>query len=139
MSRHGYVDDDVDQQQHAMWRGRLFSAIRGKRGQRLLRDLRDALDAMPDKRLIYGELVDPDGEVCALGCVGQKRQVADLDKLDPEDPDTLAKTFDVAEVLIREVEYENDDGGIGLNETPEERWERMRKWVEQHIAVTPAP
>jgi hypothetical protein len=133
MSRHGYQDEcEIDQSDLAMWRGRVMSAIRGKRGQRLLTDLRDALDAMPEKRLVRDVLVAGDGDVCALGCVGKKRRVENLDKLDPADHDTLAKTFDVAECLIMEVEFENDDGGY--NETPEKRWERMRRWCDRHIA-----
>lgn len=131
MSRHGY-SDDLDQRDLAMWRGRVMSAIRGKRGQRLLTDLRDALDAMPEKRLIREELVTTDGDVCSLGSVGMKRQV-ELANIYPGDHDTLAKMFDVAECLIQEVEYENDDGG-NWRETPENRWERMRKWCDRHIA-----
>jgi hypothetical protein len=43
MSRSGYVDD-VDQKDLAMYRGAVASAIRGKRGQALLREMREAMD-----------------------------------------------------------------------------------------------
>ena len=52
MSRSGYIDDLDDPLELGRWRGRVASAVRGKRGQRLLRDLLDALDAMPEKRLV---------------------------------------------------------------------------------------
>lgn len=51
MSRSGY-HDDLDTLELGRWRGRVASAIRGKRGQKLLRDLLAALDAMPEKRLV---------------------------------------------------------------------------------------
>jgi hypothetical protein len=132
MSRSGYTDDwDDEPLALGQWRGRVASSIRGKRGQKLLRELRDALDAMPEKRLIEEELVSEDGEVCALGCLGRAKQIPDLDSIDPEDHDCLAKTFDVASCLIQEIEYENDEGG--WKETPEKRWDRMRKWCDRHI------
>lgn len=130
MSRSGYCDD-LEQRDLAMYRGRVMSAIRGKRGQAFLIELRDALDAMPEKRLIPHELVDEDGEVCALGAVGKKRQIPNLDKIDPEAHDQLSNTFNVAECLIREIEFENDEQNYGT--TPEKRWEYMRRWVDRHI------
>lgn len=140
MSRHDY-NDDLEQQDLAMWRGRVMSAIRGKRGQRLLIDLRDALDAMPDKRLVRGEVQGVEG-VCALGSVGVKRGI-DLSDVfkggDDEDPEfdnaLLSERLDIAECLVREIEYENDEGNYSRDETPELRWARMRKWVDRHIAT----
>lgn len=131
MTRHGYIDDwDDDPLALGRYRGRVQSAIRGKRGQKLLRELRDALDAMPDKRLIKGSLVDDDGECCALGCVGMARGV-DMSKLDPEEAEQVASAFDIAEVLAREITYENDEDY--RDRTPEDRWKYMRKWVESCI------
>jgi hypothetical protein len=117
-----------------MWRGRVASAMRGRRGQKLLREALTALDEMPVKRLIAEELVNDEGEVCLLGACGPKYGVADLDKIDPEDHDTLAARFDVAPCLIQEIEYENDEAGpYGRQETPEERYERVRKWLVRKI------
>ena len=136
--RSGYVDD-LEQQQLAMWRGRVMSAIRGKRGQRMLRELAAALDAMPEKRLVPGQLQRKDGDCCALGCLAMAKgkdltehedsHDCDLRELNPE----LAETFDVAECLIQEVEYENDEGA--WKETPEQRWARMRRWVEKNLTA----
>ena len=130
MSRHGYIDDMDDNLALGRYRGRVQSAIRGKRGQKLLRELRDALDAMPEKRLIREALVDSDGGCCALGCVGRARGV-EMDNLDPEDADQVAAAFDIAEVLAREIAFENDD--CYYDTTPEARWSYMRKWVERNI------
>ncbi len=135
--RHGY-SEDLDHQDLAMWRGRVMSAIRGKRGQKLLLDLRDALDAMPEKRLITKDLVREDGDVCALGCVGKMRGVADIDTIDPEAHEALAERFNVAECMVQEIEYVNDEYGPH-NQTPAQRWERMRRWCDKNIAKGKEP
>jgi len=55
MSR--YSDDyDGDGMPAALWEANLERAIKGKRGQQVLRDLRDALTALPQPRLIEGAL-----------------------------------------------------------------------------------
>jgi hypothetical protein len=129
MSRSGY-SDDIDNWNLIRWRGQVASAIRGKRGQKLLRDLLAALDAMPEKRLIADELVDGCG-VCALGALGQARGM-DLSKLDPENASEVATMFDIAKPLAKEIVFENDEA-FYFNETPEHRWTRMRAWVARHI------
>jgi hypothetical protein len=131
VSRSGY-SDELDDWQIAMWRGRVASAMRGKRGQRLLSDALAALKLMPEKRLISGELVQ-DGDVCLLGACGKHRRVEDIDKIDPHDHCVLAERFDVAECLIKEIEHENDEG-TWQPETPEQRYERMRNWLTKNIA-----
>lgn len=130
MSRSGYIDDWDDNWPLICSRGAVKSAIRGKRGQAMLRELLDALDAMPRKRLIEGEL-EADGEHCALGALGAKRDLAMFD-LDPYDYGRLSECFGVAEALAREVEYVNDECGP-RDETPEERWKRVRAWVVAQI------
>lgn len=136
MSRHDYSDEIEDNWQNIMWRGRVASAIRGKRGQRLLIDLRDALDSMPDKRLVRGEIQTAEGDVCALGAVAAKRG-HDFAELDPEEcNEVLAEKLDIAECLVQEIEYENDEFyvyGAHARDTGEKRWAYMRKWVDQHI------
>jgi hypothetical protein len=117
------------------WRGQVASAIRGKRGQALLVDLVKALDAMPEKVLITEALIDAEGDVCALGAVGVRRGIA-MDNLDPEEPESVAAVFDIAEQLAREITYINDDGGR-YDETPQQRWERVRAWAIQHIQPVP--
>lgn len=139
MSRSGYVDD-FDEPDVYLYRGQVASSIRGKRGQEFLRELRDALDAMPVKELIAGELVGDDGACCAIGCIALARGL-DVSDLDPEDAEAVGKAFDIAEPLAREIVYENDEYEIygefpkfeRLEESPAERWQRMRKWVDGHI------
>jgi hypothetical protein len=120
------------------WRGAVASAIRGKRGQRLLRDLIAALDAMPVKELIKHELI-AEGQVCALGALGVARGLS-MDKIDAYDREQVGRAFDIAEALAAEILYENDDGRTWVyeaadqhRETPAETWERMRAWAAQHL------
>lgn len=132
MSRSGYNDDCENL---AMYRGQVASAIRGRRGQAFLSELVGALDTLPEKRLIAHDLRNSEG-VCALGAVGSKRGV-ELEKFDPEDADTLSGVFGIAHQLVRELEYENDEGFWGSHyrelETPEHRWQRIRDWAVKHL------
>lgn len=119
-----------------MWRGAVASAITGRRGQAFLIEMRDALDAMPEKRLVAEELT-VGGDVCAMGAVARKRAV-DMAEMDPENYDGVAKKLGIASALAREIAYMNDEGGAyweSGKETPERRWERMRKWVDEKIIV----
>lgn len=128
MSRHGYCDEGgMEPLDLGRWRGRVASAIRGRRGQKLLREMRDALDAMPEKRLITSEL-EREGEVCALGAVARARGIS-MTGIDPEDSERVAATFDIAEPLAREITWENDENCS----TPEQRWQYMRAWAERRI------
>lgn len=131
MSRSGYTTDFDDPWDLIKWRGQVASAIRGKRGQRLLTELLAALDAMSDKRLIAEELETADGEMCALGVVGKARGL-DMQKIDPEDSDQVAEAFDIARQLAAEIAFENDEQ-CGPSEDPAKRFDRMRQWVAAHI------
>lgn len=135
MSRSGYVDDYDEGNYLNLWRGSVKRAIRGRRGQNFLREMLTALDALPEKRLIARELAQ-DSEVCAIGSVGLARQV-DMTTLDPEEPEQIAKAFGIAPALVREIEYINDEDGPSpwdcSKETPEQRYERVRLWVVNHI------
>jgi hypothetical protein len=92
-----------------------------------------ALDAMPEKVLISDEL-EQDGAVCALGSVGKARGM-DMSNLDPYEYETIAPAFGIPEALAREIMYENDEDY--RQETPEERWQRIRRWVQRQIAEEP--
>jgi hypothetical protein len=134
MSRSQY-SDDCDGWDLIRWRGAVKSSIRGKRGQAFIRELIAALDAMPDKRLIAEEL-ESDGAYCALGIVGHVRGI-DMRGIDPEDRECVSKTFGIAEAMAAEIMYENDEYflcTIGAKpESPEHRWQRMRKWAESNL------
>lgn len=139
MSRSGYTDS-CDGFELIRWRGAVAAAIRGTRGQELLHGLASALDAMPDKRLIGGDLINEAGEVCALGSLGVAcGRTADMAAVDPEDYEQVARFFNVAEALAREVQYENDECGPWRVETPEARWIRMRRWVQSQLLSEEPP
>ena len=110
MSRSGYIDDLDDQWQYIRWRGAVASAFNGRRGQAFLKEMLAALDALPEKVLIAHELQDTtySGQVCAMGAVGKARGV-DMEKLDPEDKETVAGTFGIADAMAAEIAYENDE------------------------------
>ena len=124
MSRAGYSDDCDDPLQEGRWRAAVNSAIRGKRGQAFLREALAALDAMADKKLIAGDLVVTGsqaacgedqiivGSCCLLGAVAVARKM-DVSDLDPEDIESTASRFGLADAMTREIVYWNDEGGIG--------------------------
>jgi hypothetical protein len=129
MSRSGY-SEECDNWSLICWRGAVTSASRGARGQKFFKDLLAALDAMPVKELIADELQDEEG-VCALGALGQARGLA-LEEIDPEDHQSVAVNFNIARALAREVVYVNDEDGR-WEETSEQRWQRVRRWVQSNI------
>jgi hypothetical protein len=141
MSRAGYSDDyDDSSYPAAMWRGAVLSAIRGKRGQSFLLELLAALDALPEKKLAANSFTRG-GEICALGSVAMRRGL-DVSEFEPHpdewgsedevDSDALSKKFGIAAALAREIMYENDEGSLN-DETPEQRWIRVRAWVASQI------
>lgn len=160
MSRSGYTDDCEDQWDLIRWRGAVASATRGARGQAMLRELLTALDAMPIKELIAGEL-QADGEFCALGVLGASRG-KDLIGIDPYDRETVAAEFDIAEALAAEVMHINDESiadeeyvdvqicgpmrpnypdwghhtrskRVAIPDVGARRWRHMRAWVASQI------
>jgi len=161
MSRSGYTDDIDNHWHHIMWRGRVASSIRGKRGQALLRDLLAALDAMPDKRLYPNSFATVSGEYCTLGVLGAARgtKMDDLgDAEDGCDERLVADRFGVAAPLVQEIMYMNDEWvddykfvdveicgpvrflerhrrSVHMNDdtAPQRRWRVMRNWVAEQI------
>lgn len=117
MSRSGYVDDCDDILSLGRWRAQVKSAMRGKRGQAFLRELADAMDAMPEKVLISNELINDEGDCCTIGVVCK-----------------TGAAVGIAHQMAAEIEYENDEcGPWSRAETPEERWKRMRAWVDSKL------
>lgn len=95
------------------------------------KELAAALDAMPVKRLIAGELFDG-ADCCSMGAVALARGIT-VQRW----PHILVQ-LDIPEQLWDEVVNTNDCGSSGdcgsvFNETPEARWIRMRAWVDQQI------
>lgn len=122
MSRSGYTDDIDDNWRHIMWRGRVASSIRGKRGQAMLRELLAALDAMPEKKLYPNSFATVSGEYCTLGVLGAARgtRMDDLgDAEDGCDERLVADRFGVAAPLVQEIMFMNDEW------IDDERWETI--------------
>lgn len=140
MSRSGYTDDCENL---ALWRGAVDRAIKGRRGQKALRELATALDAMPIKALAAESLVNQSGEFCTLGVLGNSRGLP-IEAIDPEDSGAAAQAFDIAQAMVREIVYLNDEADeyprfidghwCRKPETPQERWARMRAWVDEQIS-----
>lgn len=137
MSRSGY-SDDCDGWALIRWRGAVASALRGKRGQAALRELIAALDALPQHRLIADELVNADGEFCALGALGHARGL-DLRAIDYEDRDAVAAALGISTAMAAEIMFLNDDEwNCATNRSPANRWAFMRRWAVSQLKE-PAP
>lgn len=128
MSRSGYTDDCDNLE---LYRASVERALGGRRGQNFLREMLAAMDAMPDKALIAGELVDADGSCCALGTVCKARGL-DADAIDYYDGEAVGGALGIARAMACEVEYMNDEGAID-RETPKQRFQRMRAWIASQI------
>jgi hypothetical protein len=98
-----------------------------------------------------------DGDVCAFGAVGRARGISMPASWVDDDPEDMTydvqRLFGTTDALSREIMYVNDEGGVGrrvplpnvlrgnwdcfsytrLPETPEERYIRVRAWVEKQI------
>lgn len=128
MSRSGYSDDCDNLN---LYRATVERALHGKRGQAFLRELADAFDALPEKVLIAGELINEQGECCAIGAVCKSRSL-DVSQVDYEDPEAVGKMIGVARSMAAEIAYMNDEHEWTI-ETPSQRWKRMRKWIASKI------
>lgn len=82
-----------------------------------------ALDALPEKQLIAGAYFRFNGGCCALGAMRLHDAARDWVVSLKETP---------SERFMGDVIDANDDGGPA-NETPFQRWTRMRAWTEAKI------
>ncbi len=144
MTRYCDSDDYYEPWMEGQAAGALRSAIRGRRGQRLLRDLIAGLDALPVPELSAGSLEDPEtGCVCALGAVRLHRgkQNVPLD-FDPTDDDIdwrwLAKPFDISQTLSHAVVSANEYADKRNDEdSRRRRWKDVRAWAVSHLLPMP--
>ena len=134
MSRSGLVEaDDCDN--YNLYRANVRRSIRGKKGQAFLREMADAMDSMPVKELIAEELIDEEGNCCAIGTVCKSRGLS-VKSVDSTDPESVGKLVGISRLMAAEIEFENDDDFGFEVETPAKRWTRMRKWIDSNL-VTP--
>lgn len=142
MSRSGYVDD-YEEPALTLYRRAVENAIKGKRGQALLRELESALVALPDKALTCEDMARPeDDSVCALGAVALKRGIdkgkdrltvlKEIAEKFPEgcEAPELCDEFNIAEALAKEITYVNDEMAPG---GPKARYEYVLNWVRRQI------
>jgi hypothetical protein len=146
MSRINYDCDDENfpNQSQLYWQAQQ-NALRGKRGQALLRELEQALVALPAPRLIEGDFC-AEGEVCALGAVALRRELeagadfqAAVAKLEDESSghaswegvSFAAERLGLPAALASAVVQEND---IDSPITPEQRYRRVLDWVRRQLA-----
>ncbi len=120
--------------------GALQSAIRGRRGQQLLRDLVAGLDALPEPELSAGALEDEaTGCCCAFGAVRRYRGAAAVplyfDPMEEDlDPPHHAEPFDVAPALAWAVVEVNEGWSDSNQESARrQRWVRVRAWAVKHL------
>lgn len=132
MSRSNYSEDCDNNWGWIKWRGTVLSALRGKRGQAFLYEMLHAMAALPEPKLI-SENLEADGFVCAIGSVGKARGIP-LTDIDPDDYHSIAGKFGISRAMVQEIEYINDEGGH-RRETPEERFSRVREWIESQILL----
>lgn len=129
MSRSNYTDD-LDSDILNLYRGTVKRALNGKRGRAFLQELAAAMDAMEEKILIHGDLINENG-CCAIGVVCKARNV-NTAGVDVEDASAVGNLVNISKSMAAEIEYINDEDGP-YNETPSERWVRVRKWVAKQL------
>jgi len=132
MSRSGYRDDfdPSDNPACLLWPSIVRKAINGKRGQKFLKELRGFMDVMPSKRIIRNKLINAEGECCTIGVFCKAKNI-DVN-FDYHDPTEVGASVGIARSMAAEIEYMNDEWNPP-GETPEKRWIRMRKWVDEKI------
>ncbi len=161
MSR-GWSDDGGDIPL-VLWEAALENALNGKRGQTFLKELEAELLAMQARgegRLLAGYFVADGTPVkcswtgkeeltpigcCTIGVMCKKKNVSpEISKLNQEIENPydfhskLPKELNVARCILAEIGTENDSQGgwegSAKEETDEQRFKRMLKWVQCHIS-----
>lgn len=142
MSRFEYCDDEGGIT-WGLWEQMVSRALGGQRGQRALAEFEDALLALPEPKLIEGNLASDDG-VCAIGAfVAHKRakhegidmaaaMAAMPHSEDYEDIHETAyagKRAGLTHTVAWHMAYLNDEQF--REATPEQRYEALLAWVRR--------
>lgn len=136
--RIGYSEDEDFPGQFELWQANCQRSLGGSAGQNTLRELEQALIALPEKRLIAGELENAEGEVCAIGALAKHRGLTSADiHADPEEMEEVGIELGMPRLVAWKIVEVND---VELGErkyripyTPEERYELMLSWVRGRI------
>jgi len=131
MNRSRYNDDVELDANYYLFRANVDRSIKGRRGQAFLRELAAEMDAMPERVLIEGELIDAEGNCCAIGVVCKARGL-DVTKVDDHEPDEVGALVGISRQMAAEIAYMNDEEW-SHSQTLEQRWTRMRKWVAEQL------
>lgn len=163
----GDCDSQEDWLRMMGWQANVRRCMAGKNGQAFLWEFYLALESLPERVLIQGGLLDQQGTCCSLGAVARYRamevpkEFCITDEGEPDEYEFLeamGPLFGIKDMLAREIMFENDDGDtwhwpdgsvchgvpyaqrdtpIRHHDTPEERWQRMRKWVVSKVRGIP--
>lgn len=136
MSR--YYDSGESTIPAELWWAIIDRSLKCGRGQKFLAEFEAALLAMPDKKLVVGEIATASGEVCAIGAFARFKNPAALEKYRGRDPDTLGldETAElgvqcgIARSLAWGIGYHNDETFITC--TPDQRYVKMLEWVREN-------
>lgn len=130
--RIGYSEDEDYPGQFELWQANCRRSLRGKQGQKELRELRAALLALPEKKLLRGELYDDHGGVCAIGAYAKHKGLKLSAFPADEDTDRVGVQGGMPPLVAWKV-VEVNDMILERRLTPEERYTRMLAWVEGKI------
>ncbi len=148
MSRFDGDDGDGEGMPPQLWMQAVRNALKGKRGQAILRELKEALLSLPRPHLISG-VVAFEGEVCPLGALARRRIEAgeaikvygrtlrtaeDLESMrfdlgDEMGAVELGEAMGLKRAMAWGLAYENDEGGP-WKETDAGRYQRILGWIE---------
>lgn len=161
MSRSGYVDCDGENDLAMYgWRANVRRCMAGRKGQAFMWQLYLALEALPERALVTGSLVNRDGDYCALGAVARfrgleipehLRETAEGEPDEDEFQAAMGSLLGIKDMLAREVMYHNDEDddwhevpgppkrhcSLRRSDNPKERWQRMRVWVVEQLRAIP--
>ena len=125
----------------ALWQANCRRSRRSAKGRAALEQLERALTGMPVKKLGYDILVEPSGEVCAIGAqmvqeamdggMTREKAVAHCAEADEYETQEAGERLGMPKLVAWAVAVENDDC---RTEKPEERYTRILAWVQSEIA-----
>ena len=154
MSRITYAEPNSLEEELRCWafEGNMARAIKGKKGQRILKELEAALLALPKKRLISDQFATPEGDVCAWAALllsrtlaaGASRQEAmgAMEKqidFEPNGWNAISGPSQVLKICVPLVWAIVERNEEYRGKTPEETYERVLNWVQSNIKEKAKP
>lgn len=148
-SRFDSIWDSEGTFSYEFWLAMVNRTFRSKAGRKRLEELKQILLAMPNKRLISGNLSTKEGDVCAVGAWVVAKEM----KKDPAltwaeacerysyaetagETAAAGKRTGLGWVMSWEIEEWNDEHFSKL--TPEERYTKVIEWIDKELARKPS-